>query len=75
MQGSKEIKKRAMEILYHSYHGLDFIEWCKSVQEDNSWYRSVQIQEIISELIKKESKIEYLEKDNKKIYIHFDLLY
>ena len=47
MQDSKEIKKRAMEILYHSYHGLDFIEWCKSVQEDNSWYRSVQIQEIM----------------------------
>lgn len=74
MQDSKEIKKKAMEILSTAYHGLEFIDWCNQVQEDSSWYNSVQIQQEISKLIKKNPKIQFLNKDKKIIYVHLDLL-
>ena len=75
MKPGKNLKKKAMEILETSFHGLTYEEWCGKVKEQ---YKDVDMEIIkntVTYLIENHWKVQYL-KDRKrgKIYTHLDLL-
>ncbi|MBN1413234.1 MAG: hypothetical protein JW969_20505 [Spirochaetales bacterium] len=69
------VKRDAIEILYNSFHGLTFEEWCEKLQEQYKSTDRDKISQIITFLVNNHHKVQYIMDEKRgKIYVHLDLL-
>jgi len=70
----QKVKQIALNVFRNAHDGLTLDSWCIQVKNKLSSVNTAQIKKIIEEIIKEYWKVEYIIKNDEKIYIYHDLI-